>query len=480
MDADGRDVPAGCHERGECPEPGRSGVDSYQVFTAGGLDLLAITVPFAPSRTELEWAAGVVADPRHAGHHVLFLIHDYLGDDDQIRGNRPALLGYGNDSAAAYDDRGVCRWYRQGTPPGCVLEDALATNPGATPVPGMDGRGPTTGIDAWRTVVAGHPNVQFVLSGHVHRHEYLDPATGRPVKGTATGAAVAGTLVSARHTDGGSRVHQMVFNAQAVDGPDADTAGDGAGYFRLLQFEPDADRVLVDTLSAAPGVAPLTGPDNRFALTGVALRQASPTPFWDVPATNPFVAAVHRLRDAGIMTGYADHTFHPASVVTREASAKILFRTLPQVQSGEVTDPGTCTAAGVRSPFTDVDPDHPFCFAIAYLHGNGIVRGYADGLFRSGTAVSRQAFAQWTASVACLRLDRPVGDCTAPRAGETQYFTDVPPTHPFAGAIQYLRAHDVVLGWSDGTSSSFRPAGLIERQAVASYVARMLASAPGA
>jgi hypothetical protein len=63
--------------------------------------------------------------------------------------------------------------------------------------------------------------------------------------------------------------------------------------------------------------------------------------------------------------------------------AAFLYRA---AQSPDGEDP-TCTAA----PFPDVPANHPFCGEIEWLVGSGITTGYADGTFRPGATVTRQA-----------------------------------------------------------------------------------------
>jgi hypothetical protein len=52
-------------------------------------------------------------------------------------------------------------------------------------------------------------------------------------------------------------------------------------------------------------------------------------------------------------------------------------------------------APAADPPFTDVSPSHPFADAIAWLAEVGITEGFADGAFRPGQSITRQAVAAW-------------------------------------------------------------------------------------
>ncbi len=107
--------------------------------------------------------------------------------------------------------------------------------------------------------------------------------------------------------------------------------------------------------------------------------------FADVPAANQFCADITWLADEGVTTGYADGTFRPTSQVTRQSMAAYLYR---MSGSPDGADP-TCAIA----PFSDVQVDHPFCGEIAWLADSGITGGFLDGTFRPDATVTRQSTA---------------------------------------------------------------------------------------
>ena len=117
-------------------------------------------------------------------------------------------------------------------------------------------------------------------------------------------------------------------------------------------------------------------------LTGeTATPPASPT-FTDVAPTSPFYADIEWMADTGVSTGYADGTFRPNAVVSRQAMAAFMRRL-----TGE-------TATPPASPtFTDVAPTSPFYADIEWMADTGVSTGYADGTFRPDAVVSRYAMA---------------------------------------------------------------------------------------
>ncbi len=106
--------------------------------------------------------------------------------------------------------------------------------------------------------------------------------------------------------------------------------------------------------------------------------------FVDVSPSHPFFLAVEWARSEGIAGGYADRTFRPGAVVTRQAASQWLM----SVYAGPVSPPTT-------PPFPDVSVGHPFATAIAWMVREDITTGYANGLFQPTSVVSRQAAAAW-------------------------------------------------------------------------------------
>jgi len=100
--------------------------------------------------------------------------------------------------------------------------------------------------------------------------------------------------------------------------------------------------------------------------------------FSDLPQTSPFFCFVETAYLRGIISGYADNTFHPADNVTRGQLCKIIA-----LAEGWASD---CPPTG---HFSDVPPANPFFCFIEAAYAHGVISGYADGTFRPGNPATR-------------------------------------------------------------------------------------------
>ena len=121
------------------------------------------------------------------------------------------------------------------------------------------------------------------------------------------------------------------------------------------------------------------------------IEQRAEQAFTDVSTDHPFHEEIAWVAASGIASGYTDGTFRPTRDVSRMAVTAFLHRTAGE-PAGPHPDPG----------YDDVGDDHPFRDEIAWATDAGIVTGYADGTFRPGAAVTRQATAAFL-----YRLERP-------------------------------------------------------------------------
>lgn len=121
---------------------------------------------------------------------------------------------------------------------------------------------------------------------------------------------------------------------------------------------------------------------------------------------------------------------------------------------------GAEEAAVQKAPFADVPANHQFRDQIAWLAGTKITTGYADGTFKPGAHVSREAMAAFLE-----RFDTGV-DLPKPKYSQ---FTDVGTSHKFFREISWLSATGVTTGYADGR---FGPGASVERQAMAAFLYR--------
>jgi hypothetical protein len=177
----------------------------------------------------------------------------------------------------------------------------------------------------------------------------------------------------------------------------------------------------------------------------------TPAAFPDVGAAHRFSTDVCWLDQMGIAGGFPDGTFRPAAPVTRQSMAAFVHRFALAPPIALPTTPS----------FSDVGRSHPFFAEVEWLAGAGIAQGFADGTFRPGTTVSRQAMATFL-----FRISGDVG-YVGPEASS---FADVPLGHPFFASIHWAAEHELTTGYVDGT---WRPSSPVSRQAAAAFLRRL-------
>jgi len=179
-------------------------------------------------------------------------------------------------------------------------------------------------------------------------------------------------------------------------------------------------------------------------------------PFSDVLPNHPFCRDIEWMAVTGVAGGYADGTYRPSNDVTRQAIASFLYR-----------EAGSPPVAAAASTFADVPPTHQFFTSIQWLAQEGLSVGSpnpADGkpLFKPTDVVTRQAMAQF--------LWRRAG---SPASLPTPAFADVPSTHPFFDAIQWMAHTGLATGTPDAPGLPlYKPSGAVSRQAAASFLYR--------
>lgn len=310
---------------------------------------------------------------------------------------------------------------------------------------------PTAVSSFWRnrTEDAGVPEANVTVADG----QQLDLGTQAVVPGaTVTGSYVlrAGSPVTAgtklvAYGDGNGKAYRW-----ATLGSD--------GSFRFTGLSTGRYHVATSTPTLLSPFGPEDGRD-LFTMSVVSgqstnVGKVGSIGFRDIsPSTTPFATQVEWMRRTGITTGYADGTFRPNVVVTRDQLAAFLYRLSG---SPAFTPPA-------RSPFVDVPTNHPFYEEIAWLAARGISTGWAnpDGTksFRPATAVSREA----TAAFLCRLGGKGVQATSSPAL-----FTDIA-TSPFVKQINWMATTGVSTGWPDGT---FRPLAYTQRDVMAAFLYR--------
>ena len=168
---------------------------AYEWATPNGQKMLTVTLPFAPSDENLQWAKNLVAQEKYAHHFVILVTHSYLHANDK----RIEKEGY-------------------------VLNK----------------EGGNAGEAIWQKLVYPSTNIRMVLCGHISKADDF-----RGCVGFAKEKNAAGKWVS-----------QMLFDTQALGGGWHGNGGDG--WLRLLEFSPDMKKVTAKTFSPLFAISPAT------------------------------------------------------------------------------------------------------------------------------------------------------------------------------------------------------------------------------
>lgn len=129
--------------------------------------------------------------------------------------------------------------------------------------------------------------------------------------------------------------------------------------------------------------------------------------FSDVPRDAWYYEAVQALAGAGVIKGYADHTFQPERPITRAEFVSMVLRLFKS------------EASSSSKTFLDVSTTHWAAADIQTAASQGIISGYPDGTFRPDQVVTR--------AEAVKILDHLTGRDTCGFTAYTAHFSDVIP-----------------------------------------------------
>ncbi len=158
-----------------------------------------------------------------------------------------------------------------------------------------------------------------------------------------------------------------------------------------------------------------------------------------MPTDNTFYSYIECMATRGIISGYADNTFHPNSNITRGQLSKVVSNS-----AGFSDPPGA-------QIFEDVPPGSPFYDWIQRLASRGFIGGYPCGgqgepcgsgnrpYFRPNNDTTRAQITKIISNTA--GYGDPAG---------AQLFEDVPPAHGFYQWVQRLASRGIMGGYPCG------------------------------
>ncbi|MCL2593939.1 MAG: S-layer homology domain-containing protein [Promicromonosporaceae bacterium] len=235
---------------------------------------------------------------------------------------------------------------------------------------------------------------------------------------------------------------------------------EGVGYLNLMVHPIAVDTALGGTALATPA-AEAVGRPVVLTATPAAGQQFVR---WEVTP------------DVAWATG-SSATTNPATLVMPASAVTVtpVFAELPAATPTPTPTPTptlTPPTSGWECPstarFTDVEVGSQFHCHIEWLAATGITTGWADGTFRPGANVERQAMAAF--------LYRGLANSAGFSTPGTTTFSDKNPTDTFFRNVEWLASSGITRGWDMGTHWEFRPGANVERQAMAAFLYRAAGS----
>ncbi len=245
--------------------------------------------------------------------------------------------------------------------------------PTNTPVPPTDTPVPPTATPVLPTETAVPPTdtPNPATATAVAETETPVPATGTPAEATATPVPPTDTPVPAA-TDTPGPEPTASATACAVSFSDVPTS-----YWAYSYIEWAACRDIVSGYadgSFQPDANTTRGQIAKVVVLAagwdLTLPPGAPH-FSDVPASNAFYTYIEVAYGHGILSGYADGTFHPFDNVTRAQLSKMI------VLAGGLT-----LVTPATPDFSDVPANYWAYSFVETAFANNVISGYADGTFR--------------------------------------------------------------------------------------------------
>ena len=185
---------------------------AYEFTTPNGQKVLIVSINFAPTDKNLEWAKSIFSQKKYQNHFGILVTHSYL--NSQKTGGRRAKENYK-----------------------------------------LNKTGGNAGEAIFQKLVKDTPNIRMVLCGHIAAHNNWNGCVNYQV---STNSA-------------NKKVHEILFDPQALGGGFHGNGGDG--WIRLMEFDKDMKSVKVRTFSPVFAYSPSTqhlawhtAPFNEFVI----------------------------------------------------------------------------------------------------------------------------------------------------------------------------------------------------------------------
>ena len=185
---------------------------AYEFTTPNGQKILIVSVNFAPTDANLAWAKSMFEQKKYKNHFGILVTHSYL-------------------SSRKYQGR--------------IQKEGYELNK----------QGGNVGEAIWQKLVKSSPNIRMVLCGHIAEPNNWNGSVNYEVS----------------TNDAGKKVHEILFDPQAMAGGWGGNGGDG--FIRLMEFDKAMKTVKVKTFSPVFAYSPSTqhlawhtAPFNEFVI----------------------------------------------------------------------------------------------------------------------------------------------------------------------------------------------------------------------
>ncbi|MHA3684930.1 S-layer homology domain-containing protein, partial [Leucobacter sp. HY1908] len=181
------------------------------------------------------------------------------------------------------------------------------------------------------------------------------------------------------------------------------------------------------------------------------------SPFLDVATGYKFYPEIDWMHCTKLSTGWkvsGGHEYRASADMTREAMAAFIFR---------MQAPKNYKAPK-KSLFKDVKTNHKFYREIMWMKESGISTGYADGTYRPGSKLDRDAMAAFI-----FRINAPRN-----YAPKTQSFSDVDKNTKFYKEIEWMGTEGLSKGYWTAAGPEYRPKNGLSREAMAAFLQRLV------
>lgn len=174
--------------------------------------------------------------------------------------------------------------------------------------------------------------------------------------------------------------------------------------------------------------------------------------------------AIQMMTQAGYLSGYADDTFRPGQMITREQAAAIYSNVLQrQLNEQELAEAITKETS---ISYSDVESDRWSNAAIKLASATGIMEGTSKTAFNPSKAMNREEFVAATANlVRKIKPDAPIKTEKVTFKDETNISTE------YKADIEYMAQRGYV---ASGSTTDFNPTQAVTRAQAATILNRIL------